>query len=70
MKPCTPACAGQSAGFYHRVAAALTLNPKPETLKQGKAQGFTTGSLLRVTPEEFHREMRRYMPVPELNLKP
>jgi len=25
-------------------------------------QGFTTGSLLRVTPEEFHREMKRYMP--------
>mmetsp|Transcript_26060 Transcript_26060/g.85734 ORF Transcript_26060/g.85734 Transcript_26060/m.85734 type:complete len:105 (+) Transcript_26060:626-940(+) len=28
----------------------------------GGEQGFVTGSLLRVTPSEFHREMRRYMP--------
>ena len=29
---------------------------------QGSHQGFVTGSPLRVTPEEFHREMRRYLP--------
>jgi len=35
---------------------------KGKQARGDKAQGFVTGSLLRVTPEEFHREMRRYMP--------
>ena len=35
---------------------------RAKVAKQGGHQGFTTGSLLRVTPEEFHREMRTYMP--------
>lgn len=32
------------------------------SLQGGKTQGFVTGDHLRVSPDEYHREMRYYMP--------
>ena len=56
-----PAPQGGSQGAKPSTAASAAAI-RAKVAKQGGRQGFTTGSLLRVTPEEFHREMRTYMP--------
>jgi len=46
----------------HGTAKESAAQIRAKLAAQGGAQGFTLGSHLRVTPDEFHREMKRYMP--------
>ena len=57
-----PAPAAEAAPQQGASNAQSAAAIRAKVAKQGAKQGFTTGSLLRVTPEEFHREMRTYMP--------
>ena len=57
-----PAPAAEAAPQQGAATAQSAAAIRAKVAKQGAKQGFTTGSLLRVTPEEFHREMRTYMP--------